>query len=301
MGGRAQQCWVTTRPIPATPTRPGVPAPRPPHCRQARIGASPWFVSSPFYSVPTETPGEGAASGRESRHSGGGGTARYGTVRHGTGSLRVAQSTADTHTVTMFRGSAPGIALTAGNGAQPRSALGLCTPPPSPRPVQQIATTRAGGPARRGGAACPRSWQARRQGGGCARAARLAPAGVSVPRAIYTLYKYLQREEWRGRRPAGGTLRLCTCHRRGEAVAVRGAGALLRGAAPGIPVPQPPACPQPWAPAELPARDLPQQSVGFPRQPGPRSQVHKSAKSFQYSDGLMEKKKRKVQAKNSKH
>lgn len=59
------------------------------------------------------------------------GTARYGTVR---GSLRVAQSTADTHTVTMFRGSAPGIALTAGYGAQPRSALGLCSPP-APRPV----------------------------------------------------------------------------------------------------------------------------------------------------------------------
>lgn len=224
------------------------------------------------------------------------GTARYGTVR---GSLRVAQSTADTHTVTMFRGSAPGIALTAGFSAQPRSPLALCSPP-APRPVQQIATTRAGGLARRGGAARPRSWQARRQGGGCARAARLAPAGVSVPRAIYTLYKYLQREEWRGRRPAGGTLRLCTCHRRGEAVAVRWAGALLRGAAPGIPVPQRPACPQPWAPAELPARDLPQ-SMGFPRQLGPRSQVHKSAKSFQYSNGLMEKKIRKVQAKNSKH
>lgn len=73
------------RPIPATPTMAEVPIPHSPHCRQARIGASPCFVSSPFYSVPTETPGEGAASGRESRHSGGGGTARYGTVRHGTG------------------------------------------------------------------------------------------------------------------------------------------------------------------------------------------------------------------------
>lgn len=61
------------------------------------------------------------------------GTARYGTVR---GHYGVAQSTADTHTVTMFRGSAPGIALTAGNGAQPRSALGLCTPPvPPPCPA----------------------------------------------------------------------------------------------------------------------------------------------------------------------
>ncbi|KAL2299749.1 hypothetical protein Nmel_012594, partial [Mimus melanotis] len=207
-----------------------------------------------------ETPGEGAASGRESRHSGGGGTARYGTVRHGTGSLRVAQSTADTHTVTMFRGSAPGIALTAGNGAQPRSALGLCTPcsPALSSRLPQLGLGARPG----GGAARPRSWQARRQGGGCAGAARLAPAGVSVPRAIYTLYKYLQREEWRGRQPAGGTLRLCTCHRRGEAVA----------AAPGIPVPQPPTCSQPWAPAELPARDLPQ-SVGFQRQPDPRSQV----------------------------
>ncbi|XP_005052934.1 PREDICTED: translation initiation factor IF-2-like [Ficedula albicollis] len=116
-----------------------------------------------------ETPGEGAASGRESRHSGGGGTARYGTVRHGTGSLRVAQSTADTHTVTMFRGSAPGIALTAGNGAQPRSALGLCTPRPpglSSRLPQLGLGARPGG-----GAARPRAWQARRQGGRCAGAA----------------------------------------------------------------------------------------------------------------------------------
>lgn len=226
------------------------------------------------------------------------GTARYGTVRGHYGWHRAQQTRTPSQ---CSEGAHPASHLpleTAPSRARPSV---FAPPPPSPRPVQQIATTRAGGPARRGGAACPRSWQARRQGGGCARAARLAPAGVSVPRAIYTLYKYLQREEWRGRRPAGGTLRLCTCHRRGEAVAVRGAGALLRGAAPGIPVPQPPACPQPWAPAELPARDLPQQSVGFPRQPGPRSQVHKSAKSFQYSDGLMEKKKRKVQAKNSKH
>lgn len=89
-----------------------------------------------FYSVPTETPGEGAASGRESRHSGGGGTARYGTVRHGTGSLRVAQSTADTHTVTMFRGSAPGVALTAANGARGSATLDASSlqPPLSPQP-----------------------------------------------------------------------------------------------------------------------------------------------------------------------
>lgn len=247
VSGRGQQCLVTTRSIPATPTMAGVPIPRPPHCRQARIGAGPWFVSSPFYSVPTETPGEGAASGRESRHSGGGGTARYGTVRHGTGSLRVAQSTADTHTVTMFRGSAPGIALTAGKGAQPRSALGLCTPP-SPRPVQQIATPGAGGPARRG-AARPRSWQARRQGGGCARAATLAPAGVSVPRAVDTLYKYLQREERRGRRPAGGTPGLCACHGRGGAAAERGAGALLPPCHSRRPAPS-----LGHRPAELPAR-----------------------------------------------
>lgn len=293
VSGRGQQCLVTTRSIPATPTMAGVPIPRPPHCRQARIGAGPWFVSSPFYSVPTETPGEGAASGRESRHSGGGGTARYGTVRHGTGSLRVAQSTADTHTVTMFRGSAPGIALTAGKGAQPRSALGLCTPRP---PALSSRSPHLGLGARPGG-------------------------GLRAPapgRHEGKVADVLGRRHW-PRRGSRSRVRLTHCTsiysaRSGGAGGPREAppgSALVTGgerrrlsAGPGLSSPRATAAGLPPAlgtDRQSSRRgDLPQ-SVGFPRQPGPRSQVHKSAKSFQYSDGLMEKKKRKVQAKNSKH
>lgn len=168
----------------------------------------------------------------------------------------------------------------------------------APRPVQQIAAARAGGLARRGRAARPRAWQARRQGGGCARAARLAPAGVSVPRAIYTLYKYLQREERRGRREAPRALHLAAAGRGGGCA--RGRGSPPRGC-PGVPVPLS-RRPAPGLGHRQGSRPgICQQSAGFPRQPGPRSQVHKSAKSFQYSDGLMEKKIRKVQAKNSKH
>lgn len=230
VSGRVQQCLVTTRPIPATPTMAGVPIARPPDCRQARIGASLWFVSSPFYSVPTETPGEGAASGRESRHSGRGGTARYGTVRGHYGWHRAQQTRTPSQ---CSEGAHPASHLpleTAPSRARPS----VFAPPDPPAPSSRLPQL---GPGARpgGGTACPRSWQARRQGGGCARAARLAPAGVSVPRAIYTPYKYLQREERRGPRPAGGTLRLCTCHRRGAAAAVSGAGDLLLGLPPGSP------------------------------------------------------------------
>lgn len=127
------------------------------------------------------------------------GVVRHGTVRHGTGSLRVAQSTADTHTVTMFRGSAPGTAPAAGNRTRRRTALCLRTSCPLlPWPADCHKLGR--GPGLAGGVTGPWSQWVRRQGGRCAWAARWAPAGVLVPRAMYTLYRYLQREERGARR-----------------------------------------------------------------------------------------------------
>ncbi|XP_063267236.1 uncharacterized protein LOC134557894 [Prinia subflava] len=153
---------------------------------------------------PPETPGEGAASGRESRHSGRGGTARYGTVRHGTGVTTGGTEHsrhAHRHNVQRKR-----TRHRTHRWKRHPAALGpRSLQPPGPPPIQQIATTRAGGLARRGGGCVPPVLAGTKARWRMCSGGEVGPGGVSVPRAIYTLYKYLQREERRGRRPAGGT------------------------------------------------------------------------------------------------
>lgn len=204
MSGRAQQCLVTTRPIPATSTVTGVPNPHPHTAGRQESGPVRGLCQVLFILFPQKHLVRGQLLGGSHdtaagvvRH----GTARYGTVRGHYGWHRAQQTRTPSQ---------------CSEGAHPASHLPLETAPsrarpsvfapPAPPPCPADCHNSGWGPGPAGGAARPRSWQARRQGGGCAGAARLAPAGVSVPRAIYTLYKYLQREEWRGRQPAGGTL-----------------------------------------------------------------------------------------------
>lgn len=79
------------------------------------------------------------------------GTARYGTVRGHYGWHRAQQTRTPSQ---CSEGAHPASHLpleTAPSRARPS----VFAPPPSPRPVQQIATTWAGGPARRGGGCVP--------------------------------------------------------------------------------------------------------------------------------------------------
>lgn len=158
------------------------------------------------------------------------GTARYGTVRGHYGWHRAQQTRTPSQ---CSEGAHPASHLpleTAPSRARPR-----CLHPPLPRPVQQIATARAGGPAPLLAGTKAR-W--RMCWGG-----EIGPGGGLGPACdLHTVQVFTARgvagPAARGRHP-----QLCTCHRPGEAGAARRAGALLRGAAPGIPVPPPPACP----------------------------------------------------------
>ncbi|XP_041281884.1 transcription initiation factor TFIID subunit 4-like [Onychostruthus taczanowskii] len=222
------------------------------------------------------------------------GTARYGTVRGHYGWHRAQQTRTPSQ---------------CSEGAHPASHLPLETAPsrarpsvfapPVPPPCPADCHISGWGPGPAGGCAPPLLAGTKARWRMCS-GGEIGPGGGLGPACdLHTVQVFTARgaagPAARGRHPRPP--RLSPAGRGGGCARCRGSPPW---GCPGIPDPQPPACPQPWAPAELPARDLPQ-SVGFPRQPGPRSQVHKSAKSFQYSDGLMEKKKRKVQAKNSKH
>lgn len=197
---------------PDTPSMPGVWVPPP--CRRQESGPVRGLCQVLFILFPQKHLVRGQLLGGS--HDTAAGAARYGTVRHGTGSLRVAQSTADTHTVTMFGGSAPGIALTAGNGARPRSALRLCALRPRPalpqfglgaRPhkVGYTPPVPAGTEAR---------WRMR---------ARPQRGSRSRLRFTHCTSIYSARSGG-GRGPGGGTRGLCTCHPWGEAAGVRGPG-----------------------------------------------------------------------------
>ena len=121
------------------------------------------------------------------------GTARYGTVRGHYGWHR-AQQTRTPSQCSEGAHPASHLPLEKAPGHTRPFAFAPSVPPPRPADCHNLGW----GPSPAGWATGPWSRQAQRQGGGCAWAARRAPAGVSVPRAIYTLYKYLQREERRG-------------------------------------------------------------------------------------------------------
>lgn len=195
-------------------------------------------MSSPFYSVPTETPGEGAASGRESRHSGGAvrhGTARYRVTTGGTEHSRHAhrhnvQRERTRHRTSRWKGR-PGL-------SHPRH-LVLTPPPPSrlaechdwgwgPVGVGYGPPLLVGREAR---------WQIRSGG-------KTGPSGGLGPVCdVHTVHVFTAR----GAAGARGPEEAMHLSSAGEAAGGRRDGALLRGAAPwehpAPPVPRPPASP----------------------------------------------------------
>lgn len=224
------------------------------------------------------------------------GTARYGTVRGHYGWHRAQQTRTPSQ---CSEGAHPASHLPLGT-APSRARPSMFAPPRPPALSSRLPQLGMG--ARPGGGGCvPPVLAGTKARWRMCSGGEIGPGGGLGPACdLHTVQVFTARgvagPAARGRHPQA--LLLSSAGRGGGCA--RGRGSPPWGC-PRDPRPTAAGLPQPWTPAELPARDLPQQSVDFPRQPGPRSQVHKSAKSFQYSDGLMEKKKRKVQAKNSKH
>lgn len=191
----------------ATPTMPGVQAPPPtsprllpsPQAGRNR-GQSVVCVKSFFILFPQKHLVRGQLLGGSHDTAAGAvrhGTARYGTVRGHYGWHRAQQTRTPSQ---CSEGAHPASHLPPQTvpGARPPSTPRLYSPLCPPSPGWQTATILGWRPGPAGWATGLRSRRVERRGGGCARAARRAPAGVSVPRAIDTLYKYLQREERRG-------------------------------------------------------------------------------------------------------
>lgn len=226
VGRRPHRCLVLTRPT-------GLPAWSPPVCEGSRPPPTPSpspgrQESGPvrglcqvlFYSVPTETPGEGAASGTESRHSGGAvrhGTARYGTVQGHYGWHR-AQQTRTPSQCSEGAHPASHLPLERAPGARPPSAPRLDNPPaPSPSPALPGRLPQLGLGARPGRVGyrppVPAGREARWRmcSGG-----ETGPGGggrsQSRVRCTHCTRIYSARSSG-GRRPGGGTLGRCTCHR----------------------------------------------------------------------------------------